>query len=167
MRPLTLAAATLALATPMMAQEVNVYSARHYDSDDALYDKFTEETGIKVNRIEAKADELIARMEAEGQNSPADVFIAVDVGRMARAEEAGLLKAYNSDEIEARVPEHLQHPDNLWFGLSQRARIIFLRQSQSRNAAANLRRTGRSCVERQNLPFVPLQTSTTSRCWPR
>lgn len=125
MRPLTLAAATLALATPMMAQEVNVYSARHYDSDDVLYDKFTEETGIKVNRIEAKADELIARMEAEGKNSPADVFIAVDVGRMARAEEAGLLQAFASEEIEARVPDHLQHPDNLWFGLSQRARIIF------------------------------------------
>lgn len=125
MRPLTLAAATLAFATPMMAQEVNVYSARHYDSDDALYAKFTEETGIKVNRIEAKADELIARLEAEGKNSPADVFIAVDVGRMARAEEAGLLQPFNSDTIATRIPDHLQHPENLWFGLSQRARIIF------------------------------------------
>ena len=125
MRSLTLATLSLALATPVMAQEVNVYSSRHYDTDDALYAKFTEETGITVNRVEAKADELIARLEAEGDNSPADVLITVDVGRMDRAEKAGLLQAFNSDVIEARIPEHFQHPDNLWFGISQRARIIY------------------------------------------
>jgi len=124
-RLLTTAAALVALAAPALAQSVNVYSSRHYDTDDALYAKFTEETGIEVNRIEAKADELVARMEAEGANSPADVFITVDVGRMERAEEAGLLQSYVSDVIEARIPAHLQHPDNLWFGISQRARIIF------------------------------------------
>ena len=133
MRPLTFAAATLALATPMMAQEVNVYSARHYDSDDALFAHFTEETGIKVNRIEAKADELIARMEAEGDNSPADVFIAVDVGRMDRAEQAGVLQSFASDVIESRVPDHMQHPDNLWFGISQRARIVFYAKDRVEN----------------------------------
>jgi iron(III) transport system substrate-binding protein len=117
--------ALAAIATPALAQEVNVYSSRHYDSDDALYAEFTNQTGIKVNRIEAKADELIARMAAEGDNSPADVFIAVDVGRMTRAEEAGILQPYTSDLIESRIPDHMQHPENLWFGISQRARMIF------------------------------------------
>lgn len=113
------------LAAPALAGEVNVYSSRHYDSDDTLFDEFTSRTGISVNRIEAKADELIARLAAEGDNSPADVFIAVDVGRMARAEAENVLRPFASDVIEARVPDHLQHPDNLWFGISQRARIIF------------------------------------------
>ena len=122
---LTAAAALLALAAPALAQSVNVYSSRHYDSDDVLYRKFTEETGISVNRIEAKADELIARLRAEGDNSPADVFIAVDVGRMERAETAGVLQPFGSEVIEASIPDHFQHPDNLWFGVSQRARIIF------------------------------------------
>lgn len=115
----------VALAAPALAADVNVYSSRHYDGDDILYNKFTEETGITVNRIEAKADELIARMEAEGDNSPADVLLTVDVGRMARAESGDLLQPFNSDMIEDRIPDHLQHPDNLWFGVSQRARIIF------------------------------------------
>jgi len=124
-RTLTMAATLAALAVPALADDVNIYSSRHYDSDDILYDAFTEKTGITVNRIEAKADELIARLEAEGENSPADVFIAVDVGRMDRAERAGVLQPYESDVIDERIPENLRHPDNLWFGVSQRARIIF------------------------------------------
>lgn len=117
--------AALAFAAPAFAQEVNVYSSRHYDTDDALYEEFTARTGIEVNRIEASADELIARLSAEGDNSPADVFITVDAGRMARAEEAGVLKAHGSDAVRNRVPAHLRHPDDLWFGVTQRARIIF------------------------------------------
>lgn len=130
-----LAAATslIAIAGTAMAAEVNVYSSRHYDSDDALYDKFTEETGITVNRIEGKADELIARLEAEGDNSPADVFITVDAGRMARAEETGILQPYASDTINGAVPEYLRHPDDLWFGVSQRARIIFYDKERVEN----------------------------------
>ena len=119
------ATALIALTAPALAQEVNLYSSRHYDSDNALYAAFTEKTGITVNRIEAQADELIARMKAEGANSPADVFLTVDVGRIARAEEEGLLQPFDSQVIEAGVPAHLRHPDNLWTGLSQRARIIF------------------------------------------
>ncbi|VAV94525.1 Ferric iron ABC transporter, iron-binding protein [hydrothermal vent metagenome] len=125
--------ALAAIATPALAQEVNVYSSRHYDSDDALYAKFTAETGIKVNRIEAKADELIARMAAEGDNSPADVFITVDVSRMTRAEEAGILQPFKSDLIESRIPANMQHPDNLWFGTSQRARLIFYAKDRVKN----------------------------------
>lgn len=146
------AVALSALALPAMAQEVNVYSSRHYDSDDALYQQFTAETGITVNRIEAKADELIARLEAEGNNSPADVFIAVDVGRMARAESAGVLQAFQSDVIEARIPAHFQHPENLWFGVSQRARIIFYARDrvatppESYEALAQPEWNGKVCI---------------------
>lgn len=117
--------ALLALTAPVLAQEVNLYSSRHYDSDDALYEAFTKETGITVNRIEAEANELVARMKAEGANSPADVFMTVDVGNIARAEDEGLLQPFTSELVESNVPAHLRHPDNLWTGLSQRSRIIF------------------------------------------
>ncbi|MCR9146639.1 MAG: extracellular solute-binding protein [Rhodobacteraceae bacterium] len=132
-RPLTAAAALFAFVAPAFAQEVNLYSSRHYESDDALYAKFTEETGITVNRIEAKADELIARLEAEGDNSPADVLITVDVGVMDRAESAGVLQPFDSATIEERIPERFQSPDNLWFGLAQRARIIFYAKDRVEN----------------------------------
>ncbi|MBZ8117651.1 extracellular solute-binding protein [Roseovarius sp. LXJ103] len=116
-----------------MAAEVNVYSSRHYDTDDALYAKFTEQTGIEVNRIEGKADELMARIEAEGANSPADVFIAVDAGRMFRAADAGMLQAVDSDLLTTKIPAHIRHPDNLWFGVSQRARVIFYSKDRVEN----------------------------------
>ena len=149
-----LAAATslIALAGTAMAAEVNVYSSRHYDSDDALYEEFTKETGITVNRIEGKADELIARLEAEGANSPADVFITVDAGRMARAEEADLVQPYGSDAINEAVPEYLRHPDDLWFGVSQRARIIFYAKDrvdtppQTYEALADPEYKGQICI---------------------
>lgn len=127
-RSISVGAAVVAVAASLEAagaQEVNVYSGRHYDSDTPLYEEFTRRTGIEVNRIESDADALIARLAAEADNSPADVFLAVDVGRMARAEEAGVLQPFDSEVIERRVPPHLQHPENLWFGISQRARIIF------------------------------------------
>jgi len=125
--------ALMALTAPVMAQEVNLYSSRHYDSDDALYAAFTEKTGITINRIEAKADELMARMEAEGANSPADVFMTVDVGRISRAEERGLLQPFESEVITANVPAHLRDDENLWTGLSQRARIIFYSKERVEN----------------------------------
>ena len=104
---------------------VNLYSSRHYDTDERLYSDFTAQTGITVNRIEAGADELIERMKAEGANSPADVLITVDAGRMWRAKEAGLLQPVESETLETRIPAHLQDPENEWFAFSQRARIIF------------------------------------------
>ncbi len=117
--------AGLAAALPAAAQDLNVYSSRHYDSDDALYEGFTEATGIAVNRIEGEADELIARMKAEGANSPADVLLTVDAGRIWLAETEGLLQPVESEVLEARIPESLRHPEGLWFGLSTRARVIF------------------------------------------
>ncbi|NNU80460.1 extracellular solute-binding protein [Halovulum dunhuangense] len=123
---LTLTALAALMAAPAFAQgEVNLYSSRHYDNDEALYEAFTEATGITVNRIEGEADELIARMTAEGANSPADVFLTVDAGRIWRADQAGLLQPVTSEYLDARIPAHLRHPDGHWFGISQRARIIF------------------------------------------
>jgi iron(III) transport system substrate-binding protein len=117
-----------AAAAPAVAQEqvVNLYTSRHYQTDDALYDNFTKATGIKVNRIEGKEDGLLERMRNEGANSPADVFMTVDAGRLWQAEEAGLLQAVKSEVLERRIPAHLRHPDGKWFGFSTRARLIFV-----------------------------------------
>lgn len=124
---LTLAASLMAMglmANSVAQDVVNVYTARHYDTDEALYDNFTEQTGIEVNWIEGGSDELIERIVSEGNNSPADVLITVDAGRLWRAKEAGVLQAIDSEVLEARIPEYLQDPDNTWFGLSTRARVI-------------------------------------------
>ena len=116
---------TLAPVAALAEGEVNIYSSRHYDTDERLYSDFEAATGITVNRIEGKADELIARMQAEGRNSPADILLTVDTSRLQRAKEAGVLQSIDSDLLEARVPGYLQDADNEWFGFSQRARIIF------------------------------------------
>jgi iron(III) transport system substrate-binding protein len=118
----TIAASALTAAE---AQELNLYSSRHYDTDERLYSDFTDLTGITINRIEGNADELIARMEAEGENSPADVFLTVDTVRLARAANLGLLQPTESDVLEASIPAFLQDDDNRWFGFSQRSRILF------------------------------------------
>jgi iron(III) transport system substrate-binding protein len=107
-----------------LAEEINVYSSRHYDTDVALYDNFAAETGIEVNLIEGDADQLIERIKAEGSNSPADVLITVDAGRLWRAEDAGLLARVSSEVLEERIPSSLRHPEGEWFGLSQRLRSI-------------------------------------------
>lgn len=115
----------LATAAPALSAEVNLYSARHYDTDLVLYDAFTAATGIRVNLIEGNSDELVARIQAEGANSPADILLTVDGGRLHRAVEAGLFQPIESAVLEERIPEALRHPDNLWFGLTTRARVIF------------------------------------------
>jgi iron(III) transport system substrate-binding protein len=119
--------------TTAQAQELNLYSSRHYDTDERLYSDFTEATGITINRIEGNADELIARMQAEGANSPADVFLTVDTVRLARAASLGLLQSVESDVLEQRIPAYLQSGDNQWFAFSQRARIIFYDRTDVEN----------------------------------
>jgi iron(III) transport system substrate-binding protein len=111
-------------ASGVAAQEVNLYSSRHYDTDVALYDAFTEQTGIAVNLIEGDADQLIERIKAEGRNSPADVLITVDAGRLWRADEAGLLQSVSSRVLEEAIPAELRHSEGRWVGLSQRLRGI-------------------------------------------
>lgn len=104
--------------------EVNLYSARHYDTDNRLYESFTEATGVRVNLIEAEADPLIERIKSEGTNSPADVLVTVDAGRLWRAEQEGLFEPVTSTILQNAVPSSLRHPQGLWFGLSKRARVI-------------------------------------------
>lgn len=107
------------------ADEVNVYSARKEALILPLLKKFKAETGIGFNLITAKADALLKRLEAEGQSTPADVFITTDAGRLQRARDAGVLQPVDNPVLAARIPQHLRDKDNYWFGLSQRARVIF------------------------------------------
>jgi iron(III) transport system substrate-binding protein len=119
-------AATAVTSVPAFAQgELNLYSSRHYDTDEALYSDFEELTGITVNRIEGNDDELLARIEAEGANSPVDVFITVDTSRLVRAKDRGVFQPVESDVLERRIPSYLQDAENEWFGFSQRARVVF------------------------------------------
>ncbi len=115
-----------AASFPAAAQEkvLNLYSSRHYNTDEALYSNFTKQTGIKINRIEAPEDALLERLRNEGAASPADVLITVDAGRLWRAEQMGLFQPVKSAALDARIPASLRQPDGLWFGFSTRARVI-------------------------------------------
>lgn len=104
--------------------EVNVYTHRHYESDQELFKLFEERTGIKVNVINASADELIQKMSLEGSNSPADVLITVDAGRLHRAKTSDLLQPISSKTLDSIIPSHLKDEDNHWFALTKRARVI-------------------------------------------
>lgn len=119
-----LATTALALSQTVMAEEMqlNLYSARHYQTDEALYSNFTQQTGIKINRIEGKEDELLERIKNEGANSPADIFLTVDAARLAKAHELGLFTPVASKTLETRIPAHLRAED--WFSFSTRARVI-------------------------------------------
>ena len=105
-------------------QVVNVYTHRHYEPDQDIFKMFEEKTGIKVKVVNASADELIQKMKMEGEQSPADVLITVDAGRLSRAKDQGLLQSIASEILENSIPAHLQDVDNQWFGLTKRARII-------------------------------------------
>jgi iron(III) transport system substrate-binding protein len=150
-------ALSIAIALPVTSAafadgSVNLYSSRHYDTDERLYSDFEEQTGITINRIEGNADELIERLKAEGKNSPADVLITVDAGRIWRAADAGLFAPVDSDILEERIPAALQHPDNLWFGFSTRARLIFYNKDrvseppQTYEALADPKYKGQICI---------------------
>src|SRR4029077_16066437 len=116
-----------AFAPPSAAADaLNIYSARHYDSDELLYDGFQKATGVPVNVIEGDGPELLARMKAEGKNSPADVFLTVDAGNLWLAEKENLFQPAQSKTLDARIPASLRSPKNLWFGFSTRARLIFV-----------------------------------------
>lgn len=125
LKTLALPALMMVLAAPLaVAQEkvLNIYSSRHYQTDEQLYGNFTKQTGIRINRIEAKEDELLERIRNEGAQSPADVLITVDAARLAKADELGLFAPMGSKAVEARIPAHLRSPD--WAAFSTRARVI-------------------------------------------
>lgn len=104
--------------------EVNIYSSRHYDADEQIYALFEERTGIRVNRIEAKGDELLARMKAEGDKSPADVLLTVDAGNLWRAQQDGVLQPVATPALTSAVPANLREPSGLWYGVATRGRVI-------------------------------------------
>jgi iron(III) transport system substrate-binding protein len=127
---LTLAALLAVAVLPAAAQErvLNLYSARHYQTDEALYTNFTKATGIRINRIEADDSGLLARLKAEGAASPADVILLVDAARLWRGEQEGLFQPVKSAVLEQRVPAGLRGADAgqgpQWFGMSTRARVF-------------------------------------------
>jgi len=105
-------------------QVVNLYSARHYDSDLPLFEAFTQQTGIRINRIEGNPDQLIARMKSEGANSPADLFVTADAGALWRADQAGLFQPIRSETLDSRIPANLREPGGKWYGFMRRARVV-------------------------------------------
>ena len=126
-------AATTALlfANGTLAQEqvLNLYSARHYSTDEALYTNFTKATGIKINRVDADDAGILARLKAEGAASPADVILLVDAARLWKGEIDGLLQPVKSKVLDAAIPPQLRskpadNGGNYWFGFSTRARVI-------------------------------------------
>ncbi|WP_428608661.1 Fe(3+) ABC transporter substrate-binding protein [Sedimenticola sp.] len=121
---LALFVTTLALCTHALAAEVNVYSARKEALIKPLLDQFSSESGIQVNLVTGKADALLKRLTSEGANSPADLFITTDAGRLHRAKEADVLQPVSSDILSAAIPSHYRDPEGFWHGLSVRARVV-------------------------------------------
>ncbi|WP_119156611.1 extracellular solute-binding protein [Caldimonas tepidiphila] len=128
--PLSLLAAALATSPAAFAQEkvLNLYSARHYSTDEALYSNFTKATGIKINRVDADDAGILARLKSEGSASPADVVLLVDAARLWRAEVDGLFQPVKSKVLDERIPATLRSKDEgqgpQWFGFSTRARVV-------------------------------------------
>ncbi len=137
---------------------LNVYSARHYQTDEALYGDFTKATGIRINRIEAREDELLERIRTEGANSPADVLITVDASRLEFADKAGFFQTVNSPVLEQRVPAYLRTPN--WIAFSTRARVLVYAKGkvdptwvQTYEDLANPRLKGQLCVRSGAHPY--------------
>jgi len=158
--PRLILAALAPLAFSVHADEkvLNLYSARHYQTDEALYANFTQQTGIKINRIEGKEDELLERIKNEGSNSPADVFLTVDAARLAKAHELGVFAPVNSKVLDSRIPANLRTED--WFAFSKRARIIVFNKAaikvdevQTYNDLANPRLKGKVCSRSGSHPY--------------
>ena len=121
-----LAALTLLLFVQnVFSEEVNVYTSRHYDSDDLIYKNFTEATGIKVNIISGKGEALIERIKSEGENTSADIFFTADAGNLWKLQKDGFFKRISSNIILESVPRNLRGPNNEWVGIAKRARVIF------------------------------------------
>jgi iron(III) transport system substrate-binding protein len=150
-------ALTVVLSSLAQAAEVNIYSARKEALIKPLLDEFSAKTGIEVNLVTGKADALLSRLQSEGRNTPADVFITVDAGRLHRAKEAGVLQTISDPQIEAAVPANLRDADGQWIGLSQRARVIFYAKDRvdpselsTYEALADPKWKGRICIRSSN-----------------
>jgi iron(III) transport system substrate-binding protein len=107
------------------ANEVNIYTSRHYDSDDQLYEDFRKETGIKINVISGNGNALLERLKSEGKNSPADIFFTVDAGNLWKIQKEGYFQSISSSKALSIVPMNLRGPNNEWIAIAKRARVIF------------------------------------------
>ncbi|WP_243746528.1 Fe(3+) ABC transporter substrate-binding protein [Zavarzinia compransoris] len=112
------------VAAPALAEELNIYSSRHYPSDEILFGKFKEQTGIEVKLLQGKAPELVERIRNEGANSPADIFITTDAANLWRAQDAGLFQPVTSDRLKAAIPAQFHEPSGLWYAFATRARVL-------------------------------------------
>lgn len=113
------------VAPAFSSAEVNIYTSRHYDSDEALYAEFTQETGVKVNIISGKGSALLERLKSEGKNSPADIFFTVDAGNLWKVQKDGLFQSISSEKVLDIVPDNLRGPKNEWTAIAKRARVVF------------------------------------------
>ena len=136
-----------------ISNEVNIYSARQEALIKPLLDKFSESTSIKVNLVTGKGDALLTRLINEGENSPADLLVTVDAGRLYRAQQADVLKPIDSAAISRLVPDNLKSSDNMWVGLSIRARVIIYSKDRvdaedlaSYESLANEQWLGKICI---------------------
>ncbi len=156
---LTLSAS--ALAVQAQQPVLNLYSSRHYSTDEALYANFEKATGIKINRIEGVEDPLIERMKSEGDKSPADVLITVDMGRLLKAQEAGLFQPIKSALLDEKIPRELRSADGTWYGFSVRARPIYYakgridpKQIADYEDLANPKFKGKVCTRSGSHPYM-------------
>ena len=154
-----------ALAVPLQsrAQEkvLNLYSARHYQTDEALYSDFTKHSGIKVNRIEAGDEQILQRLKAEGSNSPADVVLLVDAARLWRAQIDGLFQPVESKVLNERIPSNLRSNDGTWYGFSTRARVIVYNKANVKaedvdtyEELADPKNKGKVCTRSGSHPYM-------------
>ena len=139
---------------------LNLYSARHYQTDEALYENFTKATGIRINRIEASDEQLLERLKTEGANSPADVLLIVDAARLWQAQQLGLFQPIKSGLLDDRIPAKFRDPGGNWFGFSYRARVIVYNRAMvnpadvaSYEALADPRNKGRICTRSGSHPY--------------
>jgi iron(III) transport system substrate-binding protein len=140
---------------------LNLYSARHYQTDEALYSDFTRQTGIKINRIELGDEQLLQRLRSEGANSPADVVLLVDAARLWSAQNEGLFQPTRSSVLEQRIPAHLRASDNTWFGFSTRARVVVYNRGtvkaedvDSYEKLADPKNKGKVCTRSGSHPYM-------------
>jgi iron(III) transport system substrate-binding protein len=162
-RALVAMALSATLAAPALAADepvLNLYSARHYQTDEALYDNFTKATGIKINRIEAGDEQLVERLKSEGAASPADVLLIVDAARLWQAQQMGLFLPVKSAALDERIPAKYRDPAGSWYGFSYRARVIVYNKSMVERAdvatyesLADPRNKGRICTRSGSHPY--------------
>jgi iron(III) transport system substrate-binding protein len=163
LRHCTLALLCAFTTTAVRAAEepvLNLYSARHYQTDEALYANFTKATGIRINRIEASDDQLVERLKGEGAASPADILLIVDAARLWQAEQIGLFQPVKSATLEERIPSAFRDPAGQWFGFSYRARVLVYGKGTvdpaaiaSYEALADPKNKGKVCARSGSHPY--------------